>query len=302
MIITIIVFIVHVGDISQKCPVMAPWYSENLWVVNIPISCSLDVQILVVITIHIPWIFQGDGPMTSTILWLLGVAISNLDTLWWTNIAMENGHFSWENPLFRLGHFPLLFVGSPEGNSQVALLGRETCTPQTRSAATLPGSTPLLAAAGIGSEELVELLMSYGAYPQVNDRGESCEFLAEANGHYNVLPCFQTVAVWDATFFLAFGNRATHSAFSFCVQCVRKRGRFFWMLTLLPRKYFRVFTSVRNLQFDVTQTSLSGSWWDITWPPNSGIDRIQNFIRWDSCPMWTFNIRIGAVAHSGAME
>ena len=108
---------------------------------------------------------------------------------------MENGHFSWENPLFRLGHFPLLFVGSPEGNSQVALLGRETCTPQTRSAATLPGSTPLLAAAGIGSEELVELLMSYGAYPQVNDRGESCEFLAEANGHYNVLPCFQTVAV-----------------------------------------------------------------------------------------------------------
>jgi ankyrin repeat protein len=104
-------------------------------------------------------IFQGYDPMISTIIWLLGVAISNLD------------------------------------NSQVALLGRETCTPQTRSAATLPGSTPLLAAAGIGSEELVELLMSYGAYPQVNDRGESCEFLAEANGHYNVLPCFQTVAV-----------------------------------------------------------------------------------------------------------
>ena len=23
--------------------------------------------------------------------------------------------FEWENPLFRLGHFPLLFVSSPEG-------------------------------------------------------------------------------------------------------------------------------------------------------------------------------------------
>ena len=29
--------------------------------------------------------------------------------------AVENHHFSWENPLFRLGHFPLLFVCSPEG-------------------------------------------------------------------------------------------------------------------------------------------------------------------------------------------
>ena len=29
--------------------------------------------------------------------------------------AMDNHHFSWENPLFRLGHFQLLFVGSPEG-------------------------------------------------------------------------------------------------------------------------------------------------------------------------------------------
>eukprot|EP00435_Cladocopium_sp_Y103_P059907 s1461_g21.t1 len=81
------------------------------------------------------------------------------------------------------------------GRVKVALLGRETCTPQTRSAATLPGSTPLLSAAAIGSEELVELLLSYGAIPQPNDRGETCEFLAEANGHYNVLPCFQTVAV-----------------------------------------------------------------------------------------------------------
>ena len=29
--------------------------------------------------------------------------------------AMENHHVLWENPLFRLGHFPLLFVCSPEG-------------------------------------------------------------------------------------------------------------------------------------------------------------------------------------------
>ncbi|CAK9015369.1 unnamed protein product [Durusdinium trenchii] len=76
----------------------------------------------------------------------------------------------------------------------VALLGRETCARKTRSFATLPGSTVLSTAAGIGSEELVELLLSYGAYPQPNDRGETCEFLAEADGHYNVLPCFRTFA------------------------------------------------------------------------------------------------------------
>ena len=29
-------------------------------------------------------------------------------TLWWTNIAMENHHFQWVNPLFRLGHVQLL--------------------------------------------------------------------------------------------------------------------------------------------------------------------------------------------------
>ncbi|CAJ1330874.1 unnamed protein product, partial [Effrenium voratum] len=81
------------------------------------------------------------------------------------------------------------------GRAKVALLGREFCAPQTRSAATLPGSTPLLTAAAIGSEELVELLLSYGATPQANDRGETPEFLAEANGHYNVLPCFQTLSV-----------------------------------------------------------------------------------------------------------
>ena len=33
-------------------------------------------------------------------------------------LAHSNGkihHFSWENPRFRLGHFQLLFVCSPEG-------------------------------------------------------------------------------------------------------------------------------------------------------------------------------------------
>ncbi|CAJ1422608.1 unnamed protein product [Effrenium voratum] len=81
------------------------------------------------------------------------------------------------------------------GRAKVALLGREFCSPQTRSVATLPGATPLLTAAAIGIEEVVELLLSYGATPQANDRGETCEFLAAANGHYNVLPCFQTVSV-----------------------------------------------------------------------------------------------------------
>eukprot|EP00434_Breviolum_minutum_P024972 symbB.v1.2.022058.t1/scaffold1941.1/size95522/4 len=75
------------------------------------------------------------------------------------------------------------------GRVKVALLGRQACSPQTRAAATLPGETPLLAAANIGSEEAVQLLLSYGAEPVPNDRGETCEFLAEANGHYNDFSC-----------------------------------------------------------------------------------------------------------------
>ena len=34
-----------------------------------------------------------------------------------TNIAVENHHFIWENPLFRLGHFPAGYVCLPEGKS-----------------------------------------------------------------------------------------------------------------------------------------------------------------------------------------
>lgn len=79
--------------------------------------------------------------------------------------------------------------------AKVALLGREACAPQTRSLAGFPGSTPLLAAAATGSEEVVELLLRYGAHPQANDRGETCEILAEANGHYHLLPHFRTFAV-----------------------------------------------------------------------------------------------------------
>ena len=42
--------------------------------------------------------------------------INAIDTLWWTNIAMENHHFSWENPLF-LWPFSHCYVSSPEGIS-----------------------------------------------------------------------------------------------------------------------------------------------------------------------------------------
>jgi hypothetical protein len=54
----------------------------------------------------------------------------NLHTLWWTNIAMENHHFSWENPLF-LWSFSMAFCmftrGYPPNDQHRAASSRCTC-------------------------------------------------------------------------------------------------------------------------------------------------------------------------------
>lgn len=46
-----------------------------------------------------------------------------------------------------------------------------------------------------GSSELVSELLSHGAEPLLNVRGESCEQLARANGHGHVLHHFDTFAL-----------------------------------------------------------------------------------------------------------
>ena len=79
--------------------------------------------------------------------------------------------------------------------AKVALWGREACAPQVRDFASLPGLTPLLKAAMYGCEEISELLLQHGAQALPNDRGETCEDLAKAQGHYNVLHLFDTVSV-----------------------------------------------------------------------------------------------------------
>ena len=46
-----------------------------------------------------------------------------------------------------------------------------------------------------GSSELVSELLCHGAELLCNDRGESCEQLARANGHLHVLHHFETFAL-----------------------------------------------------------------------------------------------------------
>ena len=82
----------------------------------VPIPCRWDAN---------------DAGMNPAKLWDYG---HSMDTLWWTNIAMENHHFSWENPLF-LWSFSIAFCmftrGYEMGHSQSRLnhgcrLGKET--------------------------------------------------------------------------------------------------------------------------------------------------------------------------------
>lgn len=79
--------------------------------------------------------------------------------------------------------------------AKVALLGRENCAPWTRDFASMPGLTPLMKSTMSGCEEISELLLQHGARVLPNDRGETPQDLAKAQGHYNVLHLFDTVSV-----------------------------------------------------------------------------------------------------------
>ena len=52
------------------------------------------------------WFLEGFNGWKARVF-AFGASINHqlIITLWWTNIAMENHLFLWENPLFRLGHF-----------------------------------------------------------------------------------------------------------------------------------------------------------------------------------------------------
>eukprot|EP00913_Durusdinium_trenchii_P003364 g3113.t1 len=79
--------------------------------------------------------------------------------------------------------------------AQVALFGREACSFPTRETAMLPGETSLLKAASLGHEEMTEALLRHGAEMVPNDRGETPQGLAEANGHYHLRKVFETFTV-----------------------------------------------------------------------------------------------------------
>ena len=72
-------------------------------------------SILIIISLLICYKHYADNKNTSNV-----GKIMITDTLWWTNIAMENHHFWWENPL----HMAIFncYVSSPEGNSITILI------------------------------------------------------------------------------------------------------------------------------------------------------------------------------------
>eukprot|EP00434_Breviolum_minutum_P004797 symbB.v1.2.004227.t1/scaffold221.1/size262466/11 len=80
-------------------------------------------------------------------------------------------------------------------SSQVraALFGFESCSTRTRFWASLPGLTPLGAAATAGDEALVKFLIQSGARNVPNDRGDLPADLALANGHKHVHDLLNTL-------------------------------------------------------------------------------------------------------------
>ena len=61
---------------------------------------------------------------------LFRAKVRSTNTLWWTNIAMENHHAINGKIHYFNGHFQLLFVGSPEGRQNMA----DTIRPDPRAA------------------------------------------------------------------------------------------------------------------------------------------------------------------------
>ena len=68
-------------------------------------SVPLNPMVLLIIIPTSNGYFIGNMPNIFRQTQMVEQESSTTATLWWTNITMENHHFSWENPLFRLGHF-----------------------------------------------------------------------------------------------------------------------------------------------------------------------------------------------------
>ena len=79
--------------------------------------------------------------------------------------------------------------------SHCAVYGFEASPVMARAFASLPGLTPLGAAAFVGCEAMVCILLEHEAVPVANDRGDSPESLAAANQHLHLLADLSTFCV-----------------------------------------------------------------------------------------------------------
>ncbi|CAE7865948.1 unnamed protein product [Symbiodinium necroappetens] len=75
------------------------------------------------------------------------------------------------------------------------IFGFASCSIATKTLASLPGLTPLGAAALVGDDALCRTYLGYGAENIANDRGDLPEDLALANAHDRLLPMLSTFAV-----------------------------------------------------------------------------------------------------------
>ena len=75
------------------------------------------------------------------------------------------------------------------------ICGFASCSIATKTLASLPGLTPLGAAALVGDEALSKVYLEYGADNVANERGDLPEDLAFANAHEHLLPMLSTFAV-----------------------------------------------------------------------------------------------------------
>eukprot|EP00439_Symbiodinium_sp_Y106_P048413 s2042_g6.t1 len=94
--------------------------------------------------------------------------------------ARPQGNYSWICALAR---------------SQCAVTGFETSPFMSRAFASLPGLTPLAAAAFIGCQPVMEILLRHDAVATANDRGDWPDTLATSNQHLHLLPDLSTFSV-----------------------------------------------------------------------------------------------------------
>ncbi|OLP98573.1 hypothetical protein AK812_SmicGene18923 [Symbiodinium microadriaticum] len=94
--------------------------------------------------------------------------------------AKPQGNYSWICALAR---------------SQCAVAGFETSPFMSRAFASLPGLTPLAAAAFIGCQPVMQILLRHDAVAAANDRGDWPDTLATSNQHLHLLPDLSTFGV-----------------------------------------------------------------------------------------------------------